>query len=80
MPKLAGLLRDAAVRTQLVVTTHSDPLVDALSNTPESVVVCGKVGASTTLQRLEREKLGEWLKTFSLGSLWTRGQIGGTRW
>ena len=29
--QLAGLLRDASTRTQLVVTTHSDMLVDALT-------------------------------------------------
>ncbi len=39
LPKIADLLVAAAERTQLVVTTHSDILVDALTERPESVVV-----------------------------------------
>jgi predicted ATPase len=42
MPTLARLLKDAAQRTQLIVTTHSDVLVDALSDQAESVVVAEK--------------------------------------
>ncbi len=30
--------------------------------------------------RLDAHKLSEWLKEYSLGQLWTQGQIGGTRW
>ena len=39
IPKLADLLVDASSRCQLFVTTHSDVLVDALSEEPESVVI-----------------------------------------
>ena len=45
---VAALLLDASARTQLVVTTHSDILVDALTDTPEAIVVCEKVGGSTS--------------------------------
>ena len=40
--KVAELLVDASQRTQVVVTTHSRMLVDALSDHPSSVVVCEK--------------------------------------
>ena len=40
LPGLADLLREASERCQLIVTTHSDTLVDALTNTPESIVIC----------------------------------------
>jgi predicted ATPase len=76
---LAKLLQDAATRTQLVVTTHSDMLVDAFSETPEDVVICERKSGSTTLQRLDREELSTWLREYSLGSLWIRGDLGGTR-
>ncbi len=79
-PQLAALLLDASARTQLVVTTHSDMLVDALTDTPEAIVVCEKVGGSTQLTRLDSEKLEPWLDKYRLGELWMRGEIGGTRW
>ena len=79
-PQLATLLLDASTRTQLIVTTHSDMLVDALTDTPETIVVCEKVGGSTRLERLDPEKLKPWLEKYRLGELWMRGEIGGTRW
>ncbi len=80
MPKIAELLRDAATRTQLIVTTHSDALIDALNDTPESVMVCEKDRDGTRVRRLRADELKEWLHKYSLGTLWTRGDIGGTRW
>ena len=41
------LLVEASTRCQIVVTTHSDILVDALSDTPEAVVICEKVNGAT---------------------------------
>jgi len=80
IPTIAELLVEASQRTQLVVTTHSDLLVSALSETPEAIVVCERDEQGTQLRRLEGEKLKTWLDKYSLGELWTRGEIGGTRW
>ncbi len=80
LPSLAGLLREASTHTQLVVTTHSDILVDALSDIPESVVVCEKHDGATSMRRLEPAELSVWLEKYSLGRLWTDGDLGGTRW
>ena len=80
LPKVADLLRAASERTQLVVTTHSDILVDAMTETPEAVVVCSKQQGQTIMERLNPDDLGEWLKKYRLGQLWTKGEIGGTRW
>lgn len=77
---LADLLKEASERTQLIVTTHSDILVDALTETPEAILVCEKVDNTTTIRRLDKESLAHWLKDYSLGELWTRGHLGGTRW
>lgn len=79
-PQLAKLLLEASRRTQLIVTTHSDVLVDALTETPEAVVVCENVGGSTRLERLDAETLRPWLDKYRLGQLWLSGEIGGTRW
>ena len=80
LPALAGLLKEASTRCQLIVTTHSDILVDAMTDTPESVLVCEKKEGATTLSRLSAEDLRPWLERYRLGELWTRGEIGGTRW
>ncbi|UZE31138.1 AAA family ATPase [Pseudomonas asplenii] len=80
LPTLAQLLKEASARTQLIVTTHSDVLLDALSDQPESVLVAEKTESGTTLTRLNAEKLKPLLETYRLGQLWTRGEIGGTRW
>ena len=80
IPRLADLLVSASHRTQLVVTTHSDILVDAMTESPQCVVVFEKHDRCTQATRLNEEELAEWLKEYRLGQLWTRGQIGGTRW
>ncbi|MBI3769994.1 MAG: AAA family ATPase [Deltaproteobacteria bacterium] len=80
LPKIADLLIEASSRTQLIVTTHSDIVVDALSERPESVVVCERVEGQTVMKRLEPTALNEWLDKYRLGQLWTKGELGGTRW
>lgn len=79
-PRLADLLLEASERTQLIVTTHSDVLVDALTDTPEAVVVCENSSGSTRLERLTAGRLEPWLEKYRLGELWLQGEIGGTRW
>ena len=80
IPDIADLLVAASERTQLVVTTHSDTLIDALTDIPESVIVCETRQGATRLRRLEREDLKPWLKRYRLGELWSKGEIGGNRW
>lgn len=73
-------LREASTRTQLIVTTHSDSLVDRFTDEPESVIVCERdFVESTSFRRLSDEELSEWLKDYTLGELWRRGEIGGTK-
>jgi predicted ATPase len=78
--ELADLLIEASHRMQLIVTTHSDILVDALTKVPEAVVVCEKENGSTRVTRLNRDELSTWLKDYGLGQLWRSGEIGGNRW
>lgn len=80
IPEIAKLLVEASSRRQIFVTTHSDVLVDALTETPEAVIVCEKEEGSTVMRRLDAEELKPWLEEYRLGEMWTRGQIGGNRW
>lgn len=80
LPNLAKLMLLASERCQLIVTTHSDILVDALTETPESVIICEKQDGRTRMQRLDSKELTQWLGKYRLGQLWLKGEIGGTRW
>ena len=80
LPTLSDLLRQASERCQIVVTTHSDVLVDALTDTPESLVVCEKHEGRTKMRRLDQDQLADWLNSYSLGELWRKGELGGNRW
>lgn len=80
LPTVGDLLLEAAQRTQLIVTTHSETLVSRLSEFPEAVITCERDDGGTKLQRLDRPKLEEWLERYTLGELWRMGEIGGNRW
>ena len=78
--ELAKLLVEASERTQLVVTTHSHTLVDALTDHPTSLVACDKHEGQTWFKRADPEVLESWLDEHSLGQVWSMGGIGGNRW
>ena len=80
LPTLTELLLEASERGQLIVTTHSEVLVDALTHQPECVVICEKHQGQTRMRRLKADELAEWLKRHGLGELWLSGEIGGNRW
>ena len=63
---VALLLLEASERTQLIVTTHSDILINALSGDPETVVVCERdPDMGTSFERLSAKKLTLWLEDSS---------------
>lgn len=80
LAKLAELMRDASQRTQLIVTTHSDILVDEFTDAPETVVTFEKSDESTVAARLDPKELEKWLDTYTLGEMRQSGHIGGNRW
>ena len=74
------LILAASERTQLIITTHSDILVDVLGQVPENIVVCEKHDGQTQMTRLNEADLRGWLERYSLSQLWTKGKLGGNRW
>jgi predicted ATPase len=80
IPELGKLLIEASTRMQLIITTHSDRLIEELTDTPEAVIVCEKENGASSFKRLNAGQLAPWLEEYSLGQLWTKGQLGGTRW
>ncbi|HXB73045.1 MAG TPA: AAA family ATPase [Candidatus Acidoferrales bacterium] len=78
---VAEALLEASQSVQLIVTTHSDALVDWLTDRPESVLVCERdFDNGTQMKRLSKDSLKAWLEEYTLGELWRKGQIGGNRY
>lgn len=75
---VAEVLVEASEHMQLIITTHSEALIDALSDHPESVLVCERdFDNGTQFKRLSRDELDTWLERYTLGELWRKGEIGG---
>jgi predicted ATPase len=73
---LAGLLREAANRTQLVVATHSDRLVRFLKP-GEVVVIDSTDDGMAQLTWADKLDLDEWLAEYTLDEVWRMGRMGG---
>ncbi len=74
---IGELLMEASERMQLVVTTHSDSLVSVLTQDPEAVITCERLGGCTRLSRLNADDLAHWLEEeYGLGDLWRMGELG----
>ena len=61
---------------QLLVTTHSESLVSALTGCPDAVIACERPAGATTLRRLDPEALQHWFDDYRLGDLWGMGELG----
>jgi len=72
---LASLVKQASIKTQVILSTQSSLLLDHFQ--PEDVLVANLVGGATQFTRLESEKLGIWLENYSLGQLWEKNELGG---
>lgn len=79
LPIVAQTLKEVSEDVQIVVTTHSDEIIDALTDSPEDVIVCENDDGYTTMKRLDKDELKDWLERYTLGELWNKGQIGGNR-
>ncbi|MDX2024387.1 MAG: AAA family ATPase [Deltaproteobacteria bacterium] len=74
---LVHILEDAAQTVPVVVATHSDRFLDALSSPSRSVVVTHmQDDGSVSLMRLKPEQLGAWLERYrGLGSIRAEGYL-----
>ena len=72
---LAALVKQASVRTQVIVSTQSSLLLDHFR--PEDVLVADRVNDGTRLTRLDPIGLADWLEDYSLGQLWEKNEFGG---
>lgn len=72
---LAGLLKKASHRSQVIVSTQSVNLVNEFE--PENIIVVDRDQGASIFNTLEADKLEEWLNNYSLGDIWEKNVIGG---
>jgi predicted ATPase len=65
----------AAMRTQLVFTTHSAQFLDAFTENKPTTTVAKWENGETSLHTIEGDELNYWLNEYSLGSLFTSGEL-----
>lgn len=72
---LAELLREASLRTQLIVATHADRLVRFLQ--PAEVVTIDVNDEGTAdFSRADELDLASWLEEYTLDEVWRMGRMG----
>ena len=72
---LAGLMKAASERHQLIVSTQSVELINEFD--AEDLVIVDKQAQASVLRRLDTAVLREWLAEYSLGELWNKNLLGG---
>ncbi|MCK4305757.1 MAG: AAA family ATPase, partial [Candidatus Eisenbacteria sp.] len=72
---LASLMRSAATRTQVIVSTQSVSLVNQFE--PQDLLIVEREDQATVIKRVDPERLSEWLEEYSLGDLWEKNVLGG---
>jgi predicted ATPase len=72
---LADLLKSAARHCQLLIATQSTALIDHFE--AADVITVNLRDGCSTFERLDPERLKEWLEKYTLSELWERNVFGG---
>ncbi|HLO41438.1 MAG TPA: AAA family ATPase [Phycisphaerales bacterium] len=72
---LAGLFRSASARMQIIIATQSPVLLSEFD--VADVITVDQVDGSSRFQRLDSNALRVWLRDYSLGELWLKGNVRG---
>jgi len=72
---LAGLLRQAAERSQVLLATQSVTLINEFEL--EDLIIVEHENGDSTFSRPDRERLTAWPEDYSLGEIWQKNLIGG---
>ena len=72
--QLAGLLRKASHRSQVILSTQSVNLINNFE--PEDIIAVDREGMDTVFRRLDSASLESWLDVYTLGEIWDKNLIG----
>ncbi len=74
--KLAAMIKSAASKSQLIISTQSINLVDQF--TADDIIVVERGDNQTLFNRLNEASLANWREEYALGELWSKNVLGGT--
>jgi predicted ATPase len=72
---VAALIKTAAHRTQVLISTQSSSFLDYFD--PEDIIVVDREGKESVFRRPDPIALEAWLDEYSLGEVWEKNVIGG---
>ena len=73
--KLAALIKSAATKAQLIISTQSVNLVDQFE--ADDILVVERRDGQTAFFRQEEAELKDWLEDYTLSQLWEKNILGG---
>jgi predicted ATPase len=72
---VAGLIRAASLRTQVIAATQSQNFLNYFE--PSEIITVDAHDGQSIFRRLEPDALTDWLEDYSIGELWQRNVLGG---
>lgn len=75
--QLAEMVKQASQYTQIVLATQSPQLADEFEVADIAIVERDEALQSTTVHKLDEERLKEWIEEYSISELWNKNVIGG---
>ena len=75
LPIVAEYARDAANRSQVILTTHSPEFLDAFGDEVPTTTVVERREGQTNLRVVSGEELSYWLKQYTLGELYRSKEL-----
>lgn len=72
---LGALIRSAAMRTQVIVSTQSVPLLNEFEI--EDLIVVEREQGGSVFKRMDEDDFIRWLEDYSIGELWEKNILGG---
>jgi predicted ATPase len=73
---LAGLMRSASARTQIIASTQSVTLANEFG--PDDIVIADRKENESVFRRLAEPEVKDWLASYGVGDLWQKNLVGGT--
>lgn len=75
LPIIAEYARNASIRSQIIITTHSAEFLDAFSEYEPTVTTAKWADGQTNFAVLSGESLQYWLRDYTLGKLYRSGEL-----
>jgi predicted ATPase len=75
LPVIAEYARNASLRSQIILTTHSAELLDAFNGFNPTITTAKWADGQTNLTVMTGEALQYWLEEYTLGKLYRSGEL-----